>query len=67
MQKTETSEAVPLQLENLQGVFVVLLCGTIFALVYGPAEAFFHIYRKAKSEKVWFFSHFIPRSHFIKL
>lgn len=52
MQKPEPSEALPLKFENLKGVFFVLLFGTILAILYGPAEAFFHIYKKAKSEKV---------------
>lgn len=52
MQNDEGGDAQELDMDNLQGVFLVLGYGSVFALMYGCGEALLHIYRQAKSEKV---------------
>lgn len=52
IQNDDSSDAVPLDLENLKGVFLVLLYGTIFACVYGYSGALYLVYTRAKAQKV---------------
>lgn len=52
MQKNDQTDAEELKFENLKGVFLVLLYGSIFASLYGCIEALLLIYKKATSEKV---------------
>lgn len=52
-QEKESGEAEELGMDNMQGVFLVLEIGTLFACVYGCVELVVTVYRSAKKAKVY--------------
>lgn len=52
MQKKDPQEAEELRMQNMYGVFLVLLVGSLFSCVYGLLEWFLNIYMNSKQEKV---------------
>lgn len=51
-QTKDASDAEELTMDNLKGIFLVLVIGSIFASLYGCVEATVIMYRRAKKEKV---------------
>lgn len=61
MQEKESEEAEELSMDNLQGVFLVLEIGTLFAFIYGCVELVLNVYRDAQKAKVYFRHIFLHR------
>lgn len=51
-QKKESTEAESLNLDHLEGVFLVLTYGSVFALVYGIGDTIRRIRKRAREAKV---------------
>lgn len=56
LQKTESTEAESLELDHLEGVFVIVWYGSLFAFVYGAFDAMRLIRKRAKQAKVSFWA-----------
>uniref|UniRef100_A0A1I8QEN6 Uncharacterized protein n=1 Tax=Stomoxys calcitrans TaxID=35570 RepID=A0A1I8QEN6_STOCA len=50
--KKEQADAQPLKLENLGGIYIVLIVGSVMAMIHGIISWMGFVYRKAKSHKV---------------
>lgn len=61
MQEKESEEAEELAMDNMQGVFLVLEIGTLFAFVYGCIELVVNVYRQGRKAKVYFRNTFFHR------
>lgn len=53
MQEKESEEAEELGMDNMQGVFLVLEMGTLFAFIFGCVELVVTVYRTAEKAKVY--------------
>lgn len=65
MQREDPNEAEELKMENLNGVFLVLFYGSLFACLYGCAEEVIIVYRKSKKAKVFLFDASLSFSMYI--
>nr|CAH7747485.1 unnamed protein product [Callosobruchus chinensis] len=62
--KSEGSEATPLDLQNVGGVFLVLTIGTILGIFGSFAELAWHIHQKCKKERKPFKEKFLNEMRF---
>lgn len=58
------SKASPLGVDNIGGVFVVLLAGLIMAIIVAICEFICHVKRNASVRKVSFVPNFSARAYF---
>ncbi|XP_050502337.1 glutamate receptor ionotropic, kainate 2-like isoform X3 [Diabrotica virgifera virgifera] len=62
--KEENSEATPLDLQNVGGVFLVLFVGSIMATIGSMIELTLYIYRKSKRDNISFKAEFKKEMRF---